>query len=248
MICFLDLNGLFSTWISTAVPLHLGLLPLGWPNLAVKMPICLGYDSWLVMIFPIKTAIKTCICFELWFWPTCMLPQWKWLYISWAMSWVWVKIGYWGVDLAHITPLKAHLVGQALWKTVGASSRWSPITSAVFCNDSLQAPMNSAKKIAETKEALRARPVKMHFFLRNFQQKRIEGKTRPKGVPAHQGLSRPENKEELHWIATLSVTRPFCKGLPQNQLANWTAPCWRQDLKSLTPSAQPTRSKNSSSL
>ena len=62
MICFLDLNGLFSTWISTAVPLHLGLLPLGWPNLAVKMPICLWYDSWLVMIFPIKTAMKTCIC------------------------------------------------------------------------------------------------------------------------------------------------------------------------------------------
>ena len=47
--------------------------------------------------------------------------------------------------------------------------------------------MNSAKKIAETKEALGAHPVKMHFFLRNFQQKRIEGKTRQKrGLKAYQ--------------------------------------------------------------
>ena len=39
------------------------------------------------------------------------------------------------VDLTHITPLKAHLVWQALSKTLGTSRRWSHITSIVFCND-----------------------------------------------------------------------------------------------------------------
>ena len=46
------------------------------------------------------------------------------------------------VDLTHITPLKAHLVWQALWKTLGTSRRWSHITSIVFCNDYIIAGAN----------------------------------------------------------------------------------------------------------
>ena len=90
------------------------LVGLTWPS---KCPYVCGMIPGWSWFSPLKPLWKHAYV-ELWFWPTCMLSRWKWLYISWAMSWVWVKIGYWGVDLAHITP-KTHLVWQALWQTLG---------------------------------------------------------------------------------------------------------------------------------
>ena len=40
-----------------------------------------------------------------------------------------LNVSYWGVDLRHIRPLKAHLVWQPLFKILGAWRRWSHITS-----------------------------------------------------------------------------------------------------------------------
>ena len=61
-------------------------------------------------------------------------------YAAWNVCWILMKFAkhnalVQGVNLTHITPLKAHLVWKALWKALGTSCHWSHITSAAFCNN-----------------------------------------------------------------------------------------------------------------
>ena len=72
------------------------------------------------------------------------------------------------LDLSHITPQKAHHVWWAPRKIQSTSRRWSHITSVIFCENSLRAPMNSENRIFGSKSRKRgARAVKRYVLNEN---------------------------------------------------------------------------------